>query len=160
MALRPHAFGAFCTAKLDFSEELEFGAHCRDLSEPRPCGKDYISSLLSMFSPSRRDFWCFQPGFVSCQVPGRTQRKDGRHLWPHTCSLQFSSVAQLCLTLCDPMNRSTPDLPVHHHLPEFTQAQSIESVMLSSHLILGHPLLLLPPISPSIRVFPMSQLFA
>ena len=36
-------------------------------------------------------------------------------------SLQFSSVAQSCLTLCDPMNRSTPGLPVHHHLPEFTQ---------------------------------------
>ena len=34
---------------------------------------------------------------------------------------QFSSVAQLCPTLCDPMNRSTPDLPVHHQLPEFTQ---------------------------------------
>ena len=36
-------------------------------------------------------------------------------------SVQFSSVAQSCPTLCDPMNRSTPDLPVHHHLPEFTQ---------------------------------------
>ena len=35
--------------------------------------------------------------------------------------VQFSSVAQSCLTLCDPMNRSTPGLPVHHHLPEFTQ---------------------------------------
>ena len=35
--------------------------------------------------------------------------------------LQFSSVAQLCPTLCDPMNRSTPGLPVHHQLPEFTQ---------------------------------------
>ena len=34
---------------------------------------------------------------------------------------QFSSVAQSCLTLCDPMNRSTPGLPVHHQLPEFTQ---------------------------------------
>ena len=34
---------------------------------------------------------------------------------------QFSSVAQPCLTLCNPMNRSTPGLPVHHHLPEFTQ---------------------------------------
>ena len=34
---------------------------------------------------------------------------------------QFSSVAQSCLTLCDPMNCSTPGLPVHHHLPEFTQ---------------------------------------
>ena len=34
---------------------------------------------------------------------------------------QFSSVAQLCLTLCDPMNRSTPGLPVHHQLLELTQ---------------------------------------
>ena len=34
---------------------------------------------------------------------------------------QFSSVAQSCPTLCDPINRSTPGLPVHHHLPEFTQ---------------------------------------
>ena len=37
--------------------------------------------------------------------------------------LQFSSVAQSCPTLCDPMNRSTPCLPVHHQLPEFTQTQ-------------------------------------
>ena len=35
--------------------------------------------------------------------------------------IQFSSVAQSCLTLCDPMNRSTPGLPVHHYLPQFTQ---------------------------------------
>ena len=35
--------------------------------------------------------------------------------------VQFSSVAQSCLTVCDPMNRSTPGLPVHHQLPEFTQ---------------------------------------
>ena len=36
-------------------------------------------------------------------------------------SVQFSSVAQSCPTLCDPMNRSTPGLPVHHQLPDFTQ---------------------------------------
>ena len=36
-------------------------------------------------------------------------------------SVQFSSVVQLCPTLCDHMNRSTPGLPVHHHVPEFTQ---------------------------------------
>ena len=36
-------------------------------------------------------------------------------------SVQFSSVAQSCTTLCNPMNRSTPGLPVHHQLPEFTQ---------------------------------------
>ena len=73
-------------------------------------------------------------------------------LWVHQ-SVQFSSVAQSCLTLRDPMNRSMPGLPVHHQLPEFTQLMSIESVMPSSHLILCRPLLLLPAIPPSIRVF-------
>ena len=67
-------------------------------------------------------------------------------------SVQFNSVAQSCPTLCNPMNRSTPGLPVHHHLLEF-KLTSIESVMPSSHLILCRPLLLLPPIPPSIRVF-------
>ena len=38
--------------------------------------------------------------------------------------IQFSSVAQSCPTLCDPMNRSTPGLPVHHQLPEFTQTHA------------------------------------
>ena len=41
--------------------------------------------------------------------------------WLPYASAQFSSVTQLCPTLCDPMNRSTPGLPVHHQLPEFTQ---------------------------------------
>ena len=41
--------------------------------------------------------------------------------WRGHEGLQFSSVAQSCPTLCDPMNRSTPGLPVHHQLPEFTQ---------------------------------------
>ena len=65
---------------------------------------------------------------------------------------QFSSVTQLCLTLCDPMNHSTTGPPVHHQLPEFTQLMSIESVMPSSHLNFCIPLLLLSPIPPSIRV--------
>ena len=64
-----------------------------------------------------------------------------------------SSVAQSCPALCDPINCSTPGLPVHHQLAEFTQTQSIKLVMPSSHLILCCPLLLLPPIPPSIRVF-------
>ena len=70
----------------------------------------------------------------------------------HKCSL-FSSVAQLYPTLFDPMNRSTPGLPVHHHLPSSLRLTSIKSVMPSSHLILCCPLLLLPPIPRSIRVF-------
>ena len=52
---------------------------------------------------------------------------------------QFSSVTQSCPTLCDPMDCSTPGLPVHHQIPEFTQFMSIESVMPSNHLILCCP---------------------
>ena len=66
---------------------------------------------------------------------------------------QFSSVPQSCPTLCDPMNRSTPGLPVHHQLPEFTQTHVH---WVSDAIQPSHPLpsfLLLPPIPPSIRVF-------
>ena len=70
----------------------------------------------------------------------------------HNGSLQFNSVAQLCPTLCDPMELSTPGLPVLHQLPESTQTHVHESVMPSSHLILCRPLLL-ASIFPSIRVF-------
>ena len=75
-----------------------------------------------------------------------------RHPLRQLKEAQFSSVAQSYPTLCDPMNRTTPGLPVHHQLLEFTLT-SIESVMPSSHLILCHPFLLQPPIPPSIRVF-------
>ena len=67
--------------------------------------------------------------------------------------LQFSSVAQSCPTLCDPMHCSTPGLPVHQISWSSLKLTSIEKVMLSSHLILRRPLLLLAPIPPSIRVF-------
>ena len=75
-------------------------------------------------------------------------------------SYQFSSVAQSCLTLCDPMNRSTPGLPVHHQLRSSLRLTSIESVMPSSHLILCRPLLLFPQSLPASESFPMSQLFS
>ena len=66
---------------------------------------------------------------------------------------QIRSVAQSCLTLCDPMNHSTPGLPVHHQLLEFTQTHVHRVSDAIRHLILCRPLLLLPPIAPSIRVF-------
>ena len=72
------------------------------------------------------------------------------------CQIQFSSVssvAQSCPTLCDPMDCSTPGLPVHHQFRSLHKPMSIESVMPSNHLILYCPLLLLPSIFPSIRVF-------
>ena len=64
-----------------------------------------------------------------------------------------SSVAQLCPTLYDPMESSTPGLPVHHQLSSLLKFMSIESVMPSNQLILCCPLLFPPSIFPSIRVF-------
>ena len=55
--------------------------------------------------------------------------------------------------MSDSVSHSTPGLPVHHQLPEFTKTHVHESVIPSNHLILCRPLLLLPPIPPSIRVF-------
>ena len=75
-------------------------------------------------------------------------------------SVQFSSVAQSCPTLCDPMNRSTPGLPVYHQLPEFTQTH-VHRV--SDTIQPSHPLLSLSPPAPNPsqhQSFPMSQLFA
>ena len=63
------------------------------------------------------------------------------------------SVAQSCPTLCNPMDCSTPDFHVLHYLLELIKLMPIESVMPSNHLILCCPLLLLPSIFPSIRVF-------
>ena len=63
-----------------------------------------------------------------------------------------SSVAQSCPTFCDPMNHSTPGLPITNSQSSL-RLTSIESMMPSNHLILCHPLLLLPLIPPSIRVF-------
>ena len=82
-----------------------------------------------------------------------------RHLY------QIRSVTQSCPTLYNPMNRSMPGLPVHHKLLSITNSRSslrltsIESVMPSSHLILCRPLLLLPSILPSIRVFSNESTF-
>ena len=69
------------------------------------------------------------------------------------CVYQFSSVTQLCPTLCDPMNCSTPGLPVHHQLQSLSKLMSIESEMTFNHLILCRPLLLLSSIFPNIKVF-------
>ena len=106
------------------------------------------------------------PGLPHCRQMIYHLSHQGSHL--DDCSVQFSSVAQLCPTLCNPMNRSTPGLPVHHQLWSSLRLMCIESVMLSSQLILCHPLLLLPPVPPSFPIlpigksesFPMSQLFA
>ena len=67
-------------------------------------------------------------------------------------SVQFSSVTQLCPTFCDPVNRSTPGLPVHHQLPEFTQTHvhRVGDAIQPSYLLSSSSP---APIPPSIRVF-------
>ena len=79
-------------------------------------------------------------------------------------SVQFSSVAQSCPTLCDPMNRSTPGLPVHHQLLEFTQTHVhwVDDAIQPSHPL---PFPSPPAPNPSqhqnlFQSFPMSQLLA
>ena len=71
----------------------------------------------------------------------------------HIVSVQFGSVTQSCLTLCDPMNCNTPGLPVHHQLPGFTQTHVHQ---VGDAIQPSHPLsspFLPAPIPPSIRVF-------
>ena len=77
------------------------------------------SDVLDYFSPTSK------------QVPG---------------CFQFSSVAQSCPTLCDPVNRSTPGLPVHHQLPEFTETH-VRRV--SDAIQPSHPLSSPSPLAPN-----------
>ena len=73
-------------------------------------------------------------------------------------SVQFSSVAQSCPTLCNPMNRSTPGLPVHHQLPEFTETHvhRVSDAIQPSHPLSSPS----PPApNPSQHQSPMSQIF-
>ena len=79
--------------------------------------------------------------------------EQGNTKYARLVSQSVSSVAQSCLILCDPMNRSMLGLPVYHQFPEFTQthAHRVDDVIQPSHPLSS--LLLLPPIPPSIRVF-------
>ena len=86
-------------------------------------------------------------------VPGVARVRHDLATKPPPPSVQFSSVAQLCPTLCDTMNRSIPDLSVHHQLLEFTQTHvhRVSVAIQPSHpqSSPSHP----SPIPPSIRVF-------
>ena len=65
----------------------------------------------------------------------------------------YSLLSHSCVILCDPLNGSTPGFPVLNYLQRLLKLIRVESVMPSGHLILCSPLLLLPSIFPSIRVF-------
>ena len=87
-----------------------------------------ISEVVDI-SSGNLEFYCFLTCIQVSPEAGKVVwyshllNKSTFHCDPHSqrLSVQFSSVAWSCPTLCDPMNRSTPDLPVHHQLLEFTQ---------------------------------------
>ena len=96
--------------------------------------------------------WCslnrkIGEGGWACGIPSKSSKTRA------LSSVQFSSVAQSCPTLCNPMNCSTPGLPVHHHLPEFSQTHSH---CVGNAIQPSHPLSSPSPPAPiplSIRVF-------
>ena len=108
------------------------------LSEMNPCTQTYVYQH-HFTSPQN----CITPTTFPLPQPKIVHSSPGSCLFS---SVQFSSVAQSCPTLCDPTNRSTPGLPVHHQLPEFTQTH-VHRV--SDAIQPSHPLLSPSPPAPS-----------
>ena len=96
-----------------------------------------LKSLLQHHSSKASIFQCLAFFIVQLSHPYLTTGKNH----------QFSSVAQSCPTLCNPMNRSTPGLPVHHQLPEFTQTRihQVSDAIQPSHPLLSPS----PALNPS-----------
>ena len=89
------------------------------------CGDRRLSQVLNTREQDENHFCHFvtswhqvKPQFLELRKKVRVQPQEGLFTFS---SVQFCSVAQLCPTLCDTMDYSRPGLPVHHHLPEFTQ---------------------------------------
>ena len=114
--------------RINFCQELRY------ILDPILDKEDYLNLFRCMLYHSNtcgHDLvaqWCLTLGnSVDCSLPGSSvhgifPRQEYWSGLPFTFpSVQFSSVTQSCPTLCDPMNRSTPGLPVRHQLPEFTQ---------------------------------------
>ena len=84
-----------------------------------------ISFSRGSFQPrDRTRVSCVAGGLLHCrQILYRLSHQGSPCICVCVCVYQFSSVAQLCPTLCDPVNRSMPGFPVHHHLPELAQTR-------------------------------------
>ena len=79
-----------------------------------------LRKAKQLFTKSHR-FSMLEPRFYGSTLLTASHSKLAYIVISIFSLVQFSSVAQSCPTLCDPMNRSTPGLPVHHQLPEFIQ---------------------------------------
>ena len=118
-------------------------------------------SGLPFFSPGNLPNSRTEPRSPVLQAHSLLSEPPGKLISEHRPqSVQFSSVSQSCPTLCNPMNHSTPGLPVHHQLPEFTQIhvhQVSDAIQPSRPLSTPSP----PAPNPSQhQSFLMSQLFA
>ena len=97
----------------------------------------YVRSFLYLF------YTLIKVYYTHTHKHTHTQRRYGPYIqW----NIQFSSVVQSCPTLCDPMNCSTPGLPVHHQLPEFTQTHVHQG---SDAIQSSHPLSSPSPPAPN-----------
>ena len=115
-----------CKAKKTVTEAprktrvLFYGTHWAETSQIQVQPESHQGHDLELITL----IWLKENSFVKeISPPIRKQEIWKQLLWGNwtNFSVQFSSVAQVCPTLCNPMNRSTPGLPVHHQLPEFTQ---------------------------------------
>ena len=118
-------------------KETKLSKHWTFLSDPRGnSGASVVpqngfclktSGWPSALSPKSPIHWPWPPHWMAVGVKsffsreGSAGQSGEEGSWEPLVSQSVSSLAQSCPTLCDPMNRSTPGLPVRHHLPEFTQ---------------------------------------
>ena len=96
---------------------------CLFIHSTLPLGNHWsfsVSTVLLFLECSKVGIICFV-AFLDWFLPLSKRHVKFIHVFSLLDSVQFSSVAQSCPTLCNTMNRSTPSLPVHHQLPEFTQ---------------------------------------
>ena len=119
----------------------------------KPYFKAYILLYLSRFEKQENNLW-------SKTRENTFHAKKVLTWWEGSyLKVQFSSVAQSCLTLCDPMTTvHQASLPITNSR-SLLKLMSVASVMPSNHLVLCCPLLLLPSIIPSIRVFSSESVF-
>ena len=126
---------------------------CRTLCNPKDCSRQscpvrgilWARILQGLLCPSPRDLpdpgiQPESPMYPDWQVGSLPLMPPGKPLSHNQfSSVQFSSAHQSCLTLCDPMNHSTPGLPVHHQLPEFpqTHVHRVRDAIQPSHPLLS-----------------------
>ena len=161
----------WCFWTVILEKTLESPLDCKEIQPVHPkgnqswlfIGRTDVEAETPILWPPDAKSWLIWKDPDAGKIEGRQWRGWQRIRWLDDitrmeqliplCSVQFSSVTQLCPTLCNPMNRSIPGLPVHHQLPESTQTHvhCVSDAIQPSHLC--PLLLLLPSIFPSIRVF-------